>query len=116
MKAGRRQRSGQGQAKGKGKGKDGKEPGKGNEENTAKGEGNRKADGTVSNKESSSNDANGDGSFMHLPPRQRELIRQAISGNLPPEYAEPDSAVLHQHRPRPPRLASSPPPAPASQK
>jgi len=29
----------------------------------------------------------GDGSFLHLPPRQRELIRQAISGNLPPEYA-----------------------------
>ena len=29
----------------------------------------------------------GDGSFLHLPPRQRELIQQAISGTLPPEYA-----------------------------
>ena len=27
------------------------------------------------------------GLLHHLPPRQRELIRQAMSGNLPPEYA-----------------------------
>ena len=55
--------------------------------NEKKGEGNRQADGKVSNKESKSNGAEGDGSFMHLPPRQRELIRQAVNGNLPPEYA-----------------------------
>jgi hypothetical protein len=61
--------------------------GKSNEQNTAKGEGDRKADGTVTNKASSGNDVTGEGAFMHLPPRQRELIRQAISGNLPPEYA-----------------------------
>src|SRR5262249_61949944 len=61
--------------------------GKAKEKNTAKGEGDRKADGKVSNANSKLNDVNGDGSFLHLPPRQRELIRQAISGNLPPEYA-----------------------------
>ena len=29
----------------------------------------------------------GDGNFLSLPPRQRELIQQAMSGRLPPEYA-----------------------------
>ena len=38
-------------------------------------------------------DVNGDGSFLHLPPRQRELIRQAMSGALPPEYA----ALIQQY-------------------
>jgi hypothetical protein len=85
---------GQGQAKdGQGQPKDGQgqakgdKQGKADEQNQAKGEGDRKADGTVSNKKSTLNDVNGDGSFLHLPPRQRELIRQAFSGNLPPEYA-----------------------------
>jgi hypothetical protein len=72
-------KDGQGQAKG--------DKGQSQEKNTAKGEGNRKADGTVSSKKSQLGDVNGDGAFMHLPPRQRELIRQAMSGNLPPEYA-----------------------------
>jgi hypothetical protein len=95
---------GQGQAKGK-------EPGKAQEKNNAKGEGNRKADGAVSAKKSQLGDVKGDGSFMHLPPRQRELIRQAMSGNLPPEYAN----LIQQYyiniaRGRP---ASSAAPAPA---
>ena len=29
----------------------------------------------------------GDGSFINLPPRQRDLIRQAIAEQMPPEYA-----------------------------
>jgi hypothetical protein len=33
-------------------------------------------------------DLEGDGTFLGLPPRQREMIRQALSGQLPPEYAE----------------------------
>jgi len=41
----------------------------------------------VSNAASQLMDVKGDGSFLHLPPRQRELIQQAISGTLPPEYA-----------------------------
>jgi hypothetical protein len=57
------------------------------EKNDGKGDGNRKADGTANNKKAETKDNAGEGSFMHLPPRQRELIRQAMSGNLPPEYA-----------------------------
>jgi hypothetical protein len=88
----------------------GKEPGKALERNDAKGDGNRKADGALSSKKSELGDFKGDGSFMHLPPRQRELIRQAMSGNLPPEYAN----LIQQYyiniaRGRP---ASSAPPAP----
>jgi hypothetical protein len=52
-----------------------------------KGSGDRIADGKVSNTESQLQQVLGDDSFMHLPPRQRELIMQAISGQLPPEYA-----------------------------
>ncbi len=36
---------------------------------------------------------NGDGAFLHLPPRQRELIQQAICGSLPPDYA----ALIQQY-------------------
>jgi hypothetical protein len=32
-------------------------------------------------------DIKGDGAFIYLPPRQRELIRQALTEKLPPEYA-----------------------------
>jgi hypothetical protein len=39
------------------------------------------------------NDVNGEGSFLHLPPRQRELIRQALTEKLPPEY----SALIQQY-------------------
>ena len=36
--------------------------------------------GKLSNSASQLGDAKGDGSFLYLPPRQRELIQQAISG------------------------------------
>ena len=51
------------------------------------GSGNRVADGKVSNTPAQMNDVRGEGAFLHLPPRQRELIRQALTGQLPPEYA-----------------------------
>jgi hypothetical protein len=38
-------------------------------------------------------DVKGDGSFLHLPPRQREMIRQALSEKLPPDYA----AMIQQY-------------------
>jgi hypothetical protein len=41
----------------------------------------------VSNTQSQLKQVIGDDSFLHLPPRQRDLIMQAISGQLPPEYA-----------------------------
>jgi hypothetical protein len=61
---------------------------KGQEKNENKGNGDRDpSDAKLANKDSKSNGAEGEGNFMHLPPRQRELIRQALAGNLPPEYA-----------------------------
>jgi hypothetical protein len=57
------------------------------------GKGDRTPDGKTSNAASRLTDAGGDGSFLHLPPRQRELIRQALSGQLPPEYA----AMIQQY-------------------
>lgn len=70
-----------------------KQPSPGLEKNEAPGQGDRVADGKTSNGKSQLNDVNGDGSFLHLPPRQRELIRQALSGQLPPEYA----AMIQQY-------------------
>lgn len=89
---------GEGKGPGKGPGKEGKpgqpsplakgEKGKGDEKNEPEGaKGDREADGKVSNAKSQLGNVNGDGSFLHLPPRQRELIRQALSGQLPPEYS-----------------------------
>src|SRR5262249_50632707 len=78
---------GQGQPKeGQGQPKDGQK-GKSQEKNEPKGTGQRVADGKVNNTESKANGTEGDGSFLNLPPRQRELIRQALSDKLPPEYA-----------------------------
>src|SRR5207237_9634451 len=81
---GQKQGQGQGQAMAKGQSQ---------EKNQIKGSGNRIADGKVSNGKSELHNAQGDGSFLGLPPRQRELIRQALSGNLPPEYA----AMIQQY-------------------
>jgi len=67
--------------------------GKAQEDNQQRGQGNRQADGTLKNSNSYLNDVNGDGSFLSLPPRQRELIRQALSDKLPPEYA----AIIQQY-------------------
>jgi hypothetical protein len=49
--------------------------------------GDRVADGKVNNPKAQLTNADGDGSFLHLPPRQRELIRQAMADKLPPDYA-----------------------------
>jgi hypothetical protein len=49
--------------------------------------GDRKPDGVSKNVKAQSNGVEGDGSFLNLPPRQRELIRQALTEKLPPEYA-----------------------------
>jgi len=60
---------------------------KSEEKNDSKGNGNRIADGKVSNAESKLGNVIGDGSFIHLPPREREMIRQALNDRLPPEFA-----------------------------
>jgi hypothetical protein len=62
------------------------------EMNMGKGTGDRVADGNLKNGASKLNDVKGDGAFINLPPRQREMIQQALSGNLPPEY----SALIRQ--------------------
>jgi hypothetical protein len=49
--------------------------------------GDRKPDGASKNVKAQSNGMEGEGSFVNLPPRQRELIRQALTEKLPPEYA-----------------------------
>ena len=51
------------------------------------------ADGKVNNAPSELKDVKGEGLFLHLPPRQREMIRQALSDKLPPEYA----AMIQQY-------------------
>jgi hypothetical protein len=76
----------QGQAKGQ-------KPGKSLEKNEPRGSGNRIADGRVNNTKAQGKDVPGSGSFLALPPRQREMIRQALSGRLPPEYA----AMIQQY-------------------
>jgi len=96
-------KQGQGKQPGEGKGKDGQKgegqeaKGKGQpkgnnqgtaqEKNDAKAAGNRTADGKVSNTQSQLQDVTGEDTFLQLPPRQRELIRQALAGELPPEFA-----------------------------
>jgi len=57
------------------------------QEQRGRGNGNRVADGTRKNASSSLMDVIGEGSFLHLPPRQRQMIKQALNGKLPPEYA-----------------------------
>ena len=59
----------------------------------ARGTGDRIADGKVKNAPSQLMDVQGDGLFIYLPSRQRELIRQALSEKLPPEYA----ALIQQY-------------------
>ena len=58
-----------------------------------RGAGNRTPDGTLKNTASSFQDVKGSDSFLYLPPRQRELIRQSLSEGLPPEYA----ALIQQY-------------------
>jgi hypothetical protein len=85
---------GQGQKPGQGQGKGQNDrPTPGQERNQNQGQGRRVADGAGKNAESQGNDVKGDGSFIGLPPRQRELIRQAVGDKLPPEYA----ALIQQY-------------------
>jgi hypothetical protein len=49
--------------------------------------GDRTPDGVKKDAKVKLNQVDGDGTFLHLPPRQRELIRQALAEKLPPEYA-----------------------------
>ncbi|MCS6851882.1 MAG: hypothetical protein NZ700_12025 [Gemmataceae bacterium] len=57
------------------------------ENNQAQGNGNRAFGGPGNSAASSLNDVVGDGTFIQLPPRQRERIRQALQDRLPPEIA-----------------------------
>jgi hypothetical protein len=57
------------------------------ERNDTKGEGNREPDGQLSNAASQLKNVAGRGSFLGLPPRERELARQAMRDQLSPEYA-----------------------------
>jgi hypothetical protein len=65
------------------------------ERSDARGEGNRLADGSLSQGQGRLKESVGDGLFLYLPPRQRDLIRQALSDRLPPEFA---SAIQQYYR------------------
>jgi hypothetical protein len=83
-------KQGDGQAKGEPKGqgqKQGQKQGIAQEQNNKKGDGNRTADGKVSNGQAHILDVTGTDTFLQLPPRQREMIRQALASGMPPEYA-----------------------------
>ncbi len=70
-----------------------KKPGKSQEKNDTQGEGNREADGKVNNAKSELRDPSGNAALLNLPPRERELLKQAMNGKLPPEYA----ALIRQY-------------------
>jgi hypothetical protein len=65
------------------------------ERSDARGEGNRLADGSLSQGQGRLKETAGEGLFLYLPPRQRDLIRQALSDRLPPEFA---SAIQQYYR------------------
>jgi hypothetical protein len=72
----------------------GMQPGMGQENPQAKSKGDRQvADGQLKNAASRLGDGKGDGAFINLPARQREMIEQALSGTLPPEYG----AMIRQY-------------------
>ncbi|MFO0843877.1 MAG: hypothetical protein U0797_16020 [Gemmataceae bacterium] len=90
---------GEGQGKGQGKGK-GRQPGQGQgqqqgqaQERENRGQGDRVPDGAAHNDRGAKGDVTGQGAFIHLPPRQREMLRQALTEKLPPEYA----AMIQQY-------------------
>lgn len=58
------------------------------EKNEGKGIGERIADGKRSRTTSVLQDIEGAGHFLNLPPRQRDLIRQTLSGEVSPEFAD----------------------------
>jgi hypothetical protein len=57
------------------------------------GSGNRIADGAGKDDKSLLKDQRGEGAFIHLPPKQREIIRQAMNEKLPPEF----EALIQQY-------------------
>lgn len=65
----------------------------GKEQNQSQGSGNRTPDGMAKNAASQLQDVKGNDSFLTLPARQRDLIRQALSEGLPAEY----SALIQQY-------------------
>ncbi len=71
----------------------GQQPGMSQERNDGKATGNRIPDGQLKDAASQLANVKGDGAFLALPPRQRELIRQALSENMPAEYA----AMIQQY-------------------
>ncbi len=71
----------------------GDKPGKSQEKNDAQGKGDRVPDGQLKDAASQLANVKGEGAFLALPPRQRELIRQALSENMPAEYA----AMIQQY-------------------
>jgi hypothetical protein len=83
---GQKGQKGQGQ-KQNGQGQKNQNQGNAQERNENQANGNRQADGKVDNARSLLNDVTGEDTFLKLPPRQRELIRQALAGELPPEFA-----------------------------
>jgi hypothetical protein len=77
---------GMGMGMGKGKGKSQENP-------MGRGTGDRIADGAAKDEKGATGDTRGSSSLLNLPPRQRELIRQALTEKLPPEYA----AMIQQY-------------------
>jgi hypothetical protein len=71
----------------------GQQPGQAQENNENKGKGDRQADGTGKKSDVKGREVAGDGAFINLPARQREMIQQALSGTLPPEYG----AMIRQY-------------------
>ncbi len=67
--------------------------GKAQEQNTGKGSGNRVADGAKVAGASNGQLDKGDGATIKLPARQMEMFKQALNGQLPPEY----SAIIGQY-------------------
>ena len=67
--------------------KEGKQPTASNKMDNTKGDGLRKPSTDSEAKASQLPKIEGDGAFLALPPREREIIRQAINARMPPEYA-----------------------------
>ena len=65
----------------------------GTETNQGQGTGNRTPDGKLKNDPSHLLNVKGEETFLHLPPRQRELIRQSLGEGLPPEF----SSLIQQY-------------------
>jgi exonuclease VII large subunit len=57
------------------------------ERNETPGDGDRKPDSAAKTAKAQLTTADGDGTFLNLPARQRELIKQSLTEKLPPEYA-----------------------------